>query len=74
MWLIQTSQAQPPERALTTCYPAFGMSDDLVIFVRRDSAVEKRAFASAEAGLAAPDIETNRTLIEPPRLAHANLF
>jgi hypothetical protein len=50
------------------------MSDDLVIFVRRDSAVEKRAFASAEAGLAAPDIETNRTLIEPPRLAHANLF
>jgi hypothetical protein len=43
-------------------YPTIRMSDDLVIFVRCDSAEEKRAFAAAAAGLAATEMETNTHL------------
>src|SRR5438046_2917146 len=35
------------ESALTKCYTSGNMSDDLVIFVKCRSAVEKRTFASA---------------------------
>jgi len=38
------------EESLTKCYPTFCMADDLVIFIRCNSAAEKRAFARAAQG------------------------
>src|SRR5690242_15961859 len=38
------------ESLLTKCYHGIEMSDDLVIFIRCDSAAEKRAFARAARG------------------------